>query len=66
MAQPYLLKVLKPTASCFTMNDLRYTMYHQIKALDLQVLPLTSAAMHQRILRAQYATYMQSHCLKDN
>jgi len=66
MAQPYLLKVLKPIVSCFTMNDLRYTMYHQIKALDLHALPPTSAAIHQHILRAQYATYIQSHCLKDN
>ena len=49
MAQPYLLKVLKPTASCFTMNDLRYTMYHRSKALDLQALQRTSAAIHQRI-----------------
>ncbi|KAH3774333.1 hypothetical protein DPMN_175712 [Dreissena polymorpha] len=62
-AENYLVKVTKPGTPCTTMDELRYTLYHQRKAMDLSELPPTSAAIRLHILRCIYVCYMQMHCL---
>ena len=47
------------------MDDLRYKIYHQSKVSDLHSMPLTSADLYLHFLRYMYATYIQTHCLKN-
>jgi len=62
-AECYLVKVLKHGTNCTTMEDLRYTLYHQSKVKDLTELPPTSAAIRMHILRCIYVCNMQMNCL---
>lgn len=62
-AEAYLVQVLKPGSSCKTMDELRYQMYHQSKAVTIDQLPPTSAATLQHVRRGFYAAHIQMNCL---
>ncbi|KAH3889759.1 hypothetical protein DPMN_013822 [Dreissena polymorpha] len=62
-AENYLVKETKPGTPCKAMDELRYTLCHQSRAMDLSELPPTTAAIRFHILRCLYVCYMQIHCL---
>ncbi|KAL4238796.1 hypothetical protein ACF0H5_003503 [Mactra antiquata] len=64
LAERYLVKVCKPSSSCETMDELRYSMYRCSKSINLKDLPPTSASIKNHILRCLYVSFKQMNCLK--
>ncbi len=62
-AEEYLVHVLKPRTTCKTMDELRYTLYHQSKVSDIDELPPTSHATSGHLLRSLYTAHRQINCL---
>ena len=62
-AEAFLVKVLKPTYTVKTMDDLRDFLYHHLDTKTIEELPATSYSIREHIKRAFYGTYQFVHCL---
>ena len=56
-AEKYLVKVLKSSSPCISMDDLRYHIYHHSKNQSFVDLPPTTFETKGHCLRAIYNTY---------